>query len=296
MIDRNKMVHPHRMMKPEWFKNTLSLCEGELIVSHCIEPPDTIKLPPTSHHTVMVQFNRGTRQITRLNGQEYDGEMQPGEFLLHPASIEGFYHWETTDEALMFVIEPSFLTKVAVETECINPNKIEVRNLVKSYCPHLERIAYDFLREMYTGGVGSKLYSDYLANLMAINLLRYQCTFKAKLEEIKGGLSPRHRQQAIDYIQAHLSEQLSLQALSALVGLSQAHFCREFKKSVGLAPHKYVMQQRIEMAKRLLKQQQDLAIAEIATDCGFTHQSHMGKIFKEHTGVTPRQYRKQFET
>ena len=295
MTDRNnKMVHPHEMMKAEWFINTLSLCGGGLKVSYLITPSDTLEFAPTSHHAVVVALSKGTRQITRFNGQEYEGEMYSGEFFLQPASLESFFSWETTDECLSFVIDPSFLTKVAVETECINPSRIEVRDSVKSYCPHLERIAYDFLREMQTGGVGSKLYTDYLANLMAINLLRHQCTFKAKVKEIKGGLSPKHKQQAIDYIQAHLSEQLSLQALSELVGLSQAHFCREFKKSAGLAPHKYIMQQRIEMAKRLLRQQ-DLAIVKIAADCGFTHQSHMGRRFKEHTGVTPRQYRKQFE-
>ena len=62
---------------------------------------------------------------------------------------------------------------------------------------------------------------------------------------------------------------------------------------MGVTPHKYVMQQRVEMAKRLLKQN-ELALADVATECGFTHQSHMGKLFKQQLGMTPKQYRDEF--
>jgi AraC family transcriptional regulator len=50
------------------------------------------------------------------------------------------------------------------------------------------------------------------------------------------------------------------------------------------------MQQRVEMAKRILKQQ-NLPIAEVALECGFSNQSHLGRTFKKHTGVTPKKFR-----
>ena len=295
MTDRNSaLVHPRDIVKPEWIQQERSLHNEGLIVQHCIEPPDAIEVSPPSHHLMIVQLSKGTRQVTRFNGQEYDGEIQQGEFILHPASLPGFYSWETTDKALVFVIEPSFLTKVAIETECINPSRIEVKDIVKGYCPHLEQIADSFLEEMETGGLGGKLYTDSLANQLAINLLRRQCVFTATFKDIKGGLSPYQKRQVIDYIHANLAEELDLQSLSEIVGLSQAHFSREFKKSIGLAPHKYVMQERVEKAKQLLKQQ-DIALAEIAIDCGFTHQSHMGKMFKKCVGTTPKQYRRSLK-
>ena len=234
----------------------------------------------------------GTRQITRLNGQEHDGKFHRGEFFLQPAYLPSFQSWSTTDEALVFIIKPEFLTKVAIETESINPDKIEMRDLVKSYCPHLENIAYSFLREMRSPGVGSKLYTDSLANLLAVSLLRHQCVFEAKVEEHLGGLSPYQKQQAIDFIQTYLTQDVGLKKISELTNLSQFHFVRQFKKSVGTTPHQYVMQQRVEMAKQLLKQQ-DLAIADIALDCGFSNQSHLGRVFKRHVGTTPKKYREE---
>ncbi len=53
------------------------------------------------------------------------------------------------------------------------------------------------------------------------------------------------------------------------------------------------MQQRVEMAKRML-QQPGLSIADVAFDCGFANQSHLGRIFKKHTGTTPKKYREKF--
>ena len=75
--------------------------------------------------------------------------------------------------------------------------------------------------------------------------------------------------------------------------MSRFYFCRLFKKSVGATPYQYVMQQRVEMAKRML-QQQGLSIADVAFDCGFANQSHLGRIFKKHTGTTPKKYREKF--
>ncbi|MEO0844794.1 MAG: helix-turn-helix transcriptional regulator, partial [Cyanobacteria bacterium J06643_5] len=82
----------------------------------------------------------------------------------------------------------------------------------------------------------------------------------------------------------------SLLELANFLNLSQFHFCREFKKSVGVTPHHYIMQQRVKMAKRVLKQQ-NLPIAEVAVECGFSNQSHLGRVFKQHTGTTPRRFR-----
>ena len=291
---KSALIHPSDVLKQEWLQQRRSIQNEGLIVEHSIQSPDAIECTPMSHHVLVVQLTKGMRQVTRFNGTEYDGEFHRGEFFLQPAYLSGFSSWETTDEALVLIVKPEFLTKVAIETECINPSKIEVKDIVKGYCPHLKKIAYSFVRELQTGGLGGKLYTDCLANQLAISLLRHHCVFDANFEKIKGGLSPYQKRQVIDYIQANLTEELGLQDISKLIGISQFHFSREFKKSLGLTPHQYVRQQRVEKAKELLKQP-DITLADIAVDCGFTHQSHMGRVFKEYVGTTPKKYRRSLE-
>ena len=95
----------------------------------------------------------------------------------------------------------------------------------------------------------------------------------------------------LDYINEYLSHDIKLMDLSALLDMSQFHFGRRFKQSMGVSPHQYLIGRRVERAKQLLKSS-DLAIADIALQCGFNSQSHLGKSFRELTGVTPSRYRK----
>jgi AraC family transcriptional regulator len=99
-------------------------------------------------------------------------------------------------------------------------------------------------------------------------------------------------EQVIDYIKVNLAQDLSILDLASLTSMSESHFSRSFKQSVGIAPYQYLMQQRVERAKQLLKQQA-ISISDIALDCGFANQTHLTKVFRQMTGVTPKAYQKQ---
>src|SRR5262249_49948014 len=107
---------------------------------------------------------------------------------------------------------------------------------------------------------------------------------------MRGGLPPRALQRVRDYIEAHLAENLSLQALADTAGLSRYHFARAFKQSEGLTPHDYIVKCRVERAQKLLADS-DMPLSEIALAVGFADQSHCARRFREHVGVTPSSYR-----
>jgi AraC family transcriptional regulator len=191
---------------------------------------------------------------------------------------------------MMFAIEPKMLQQIAIETDCINPNQVELRPIVYSRDPKLEFFTKAFQEEMQNTGLGGQLYSESLANLFLIHLLRHYCAFEPKLKQYQGGL-PKHKlQQAIDYIQANLERKLSLDAIAQHLNMSVYYFCDLFKQSVGIAPYKYVLQQRVERAKLLLKDE-ERAIVDIALECGFANQTHLNKHFRKFTGMTPKDYR-----
>jgi AraC-like DNA-binding protein len=96
-------------------------------------------------------------------------------------------------------------------------------------------------------------------------------------------------QQALDYLHAHYANPIGLDDLAALTHLSPYHFLRLFKAEVGMPPHTYLTQLRIQQAKALLNRGQP--IAEVAQQVGFTDQSHLARHFKRVVGVTPGQYR-----
>lgn len=93
---------------------------------------------------------------------------------------------------------------------------------------------------------------------------------------------------AREYLHTHATENVSLYELARIAGLSPFHFTRAFRKEFGLPPHRYLVQLRIDLARRLLAL--DVPISQIATDAGFYDQSHFGWHFKRLVGVTPAHY------
>jgi len=146
------------------------------------------------------------------------------------------------------------------------------------------------LAELQQENLGSKLYIESLTNVFAVHLLRQYAAAKPKLPMYEGGLPQRQLLQVLDYINDYLDQNIKLADLAALLDMSQFHFCHLFKQAIGTSPHHYLLQQRVERAKQLLKQT-DRSIMEIAFLCGFNSHSHLSKQFRQLTGVTPRVYR-----
>lgn len=91
-----------------------------------------------------------------------------------------------------------------------------------------------------------------------------------------------------DYISSNPECEHSLSELAALVGLSPWYCLRQFKKYVGMPPHEWLIQMRIQLAQKYLKQKQP--ISQVALECGFTDQSHLNRHFKRALGITPSHY------
>jgi AraC-like DNA-binding protein len=107
----------------------------------------------------------------------------------------------------------------------------------------------------------------------------------------RGGLTPRALRCVREYIDGRLAENIRLDVLAGVAGLSRCHFARAFKQSVGIAPHAYVMQRRLERAERLLAET-DLSLSQVALDSGFSDQSHFSSCFRKHFGTSPRSFRR----
>jgi AraC family transcriptional regulator len=118
-------------------------------------------------------------------------------------------------------------------------------------------------------------------------LIRKHSVAGIKPPVARGGLPPRKLARVIEYINDHLGETLSLEMIAGVAEISPSYFLTLFKRSTGLAPHQYVVRQRIEQAKALLTQTR-LPIAEIAGRTGFADQSHLTRLMRWHTGLTPK--------
>jgi AraC family transcriptional regulator len=109
----------------------------------------------------------------------------------------------------------------------------------------------------------------------------------------RGGLAPWQQRKLDQYFKDNLGRPLRLRLLAELVNLSVSHFNRSFKASRGIAPHRYIVQLRLELAQSLMRSTND-PLCDIALACGLTDQAHLTKLFRRHLGQTPNAWRRKF--
>lgn len=284
-------ISPFDALPSQWVLSRQTV-QKNLIIEHQSQTPSAIEVSGgLTHHILVFQLNNNPRRINRLDNREYDGSIRRGELLIIPESVPAFGCWEeTTDEIVRLIVAPSFLRQMAAETDCLNPDRVELLPILKTYDPQFQAIALSFLAELYQDSLGTQLYTESLTDILAIHLLRHYCTFKPRLPQYEDGLAPKKLQQAIDFIHANLEQKLSLETIANQLNLSSYYFCQLFAQSMGMPPYAYVLQQRVERAKQLLKGT-DLAIAEIAVMCGFSSQAHLTRHFRKFAQTTPKVYR-----
>ena len=105
-------------------------------------------------------------------------------------------------------------------------------------------------------------------------------------------LAPRGILRALDFIHANLGASIRLEDMAAAARMSVFHFSRTFRKATDMGPHRYLLEMRVERVKSRLRSGHE-ALATIAEETGFSDQSHMSKVFRRFTGMSPKAFRSQ---
>jgi AraC family transcriptional regulator len=134
-------------------------------------------------------------------------------------------------------------------------------------------------------------YFEALGTVLAHELVRLNAETPRGATRAKGGLAGWQQRVVTSYIEEHLAESISLATLARLVGLSPYYFCRAFKQSLGLPPHRYHNRRRIEHAKTLLAQSAP-SVTDIGLTVGYSETSSFTAAFHKTTGITPTAYRR----
>jgi AraC-like DNA-binding protein len=106
----------------------------------------------------------------------------------------------------------------------------------------------------------------------------------------------RHIQNALNYIEHHYTDQLSLEQLDDALHINKYHLARLFREVTGMTIFQYVIQRRLNQAKLLFLLEPHRSATDICYLAGFKNVSHFSKSFKQHEGRTPEQYRREMRS
>lgn len=263
--------------------------QGLKVEQQYYPPSETPEMVSISH-LICVHLSAPQWIEYREDGKAKNCYMKPGDIFIVPDRSSHSARWQKDAECIILALEPDLISKFA--PEAVKGTNIELIPCKGQKDGLIENIALAFKEELETDGSGGQLYRDCLTNALIARLLRKYSVCSAKEELSHKGLGKGKLQQVLDYIEAHLTEEIKLTEIAAVAGLSQYHFARLFKESVGISPNRYVNRCRIEKAKQLLNQQQQ-TVSNVAKVCGFSNSSYFIKQFRQITGVTPKVYQER---
>lgn len=262
-----------------------------LLVEQFREPVGEGNCHHSDEHTICLALDtRPIRLLQIREGKTYTGLYAKGDLSITPAQMPFFARWDGEDHYLKIRLTSRFIQRVATEALEMDSDRLELLPQARIRDPQIEAIGLMLLSELQQADAASKLYVESLSNVLAVHLIRQYTTTRPQPVMYEGGLPQRQLLQVLDYIDAHLHQEIKLTDLASLLGMSQFHFSHQFKQATEISPYQYLLQQRIERAKRLLKRS-DYSIADIALTCGFNSHSHLSKQFRQLTGTTPKAYR-----
>lgn len=270
---------------------------NSILVEQCQYSPsaDEAKSPALSEHRLILPLGPPAPLIQKRDSRLHESILQKGDSMFIPAGYPGSWRCPTKEinrpkkQQLHIWLKPE-LIKQAAEASEIDIDRLDLVNSFGQQDSQLHHIAMLLLAELQTNVLMGQLYVESLTQVLVIHLLRHYSTFTQPITFENRSLSNTRLQQAIEYIHAHLDRELSLAEVAGVVNISPTYFANLFKHAMGISPHQYVVQQRVEQAKLLLLKT-DLAIADIALQVGFSNQSHLTRHFKRLIGVTPKQVR-----
>lgn len=255
-------------------------------------------------HYVVVQLNNSVKIDIEVSGSRYQGRFSKGDISYSPPGIWCRSTWEQERELLIVSLDSNF---VAARTGNVLPaGKLKFIPQLRMRDPLIEGIAQALSLEVSSQKSAKSsieslplVRSDYansLAEVLAAHLIKDFTLPENHSDNLKSiKLAPHKLRRATDYISENLESGITLTDIADAAEISPFHFARMFKQSTGFSPLQYVMEQKIEHSKSLLRTE-EIPLADIAFKLGFASQSHFTMHFRKLTGTTPKHYRDNLQS
>lgn len=199
---------------------------------------------------------------------------------------------EGTFGCLYLFLPLSHVAASATAAELPRPDSVTLIDPALRPDPAIAAIGRTLLAEIACPDRIARLRFELLTQDLTLHLLRRWSNTGAHAPSLaKGGLAPWQTRRVLDYMRAHLADDIGLADLAAQAGLSTFHFVRTFRHTMGAPPHRYLAHLRVERARHLLETT-DMPVTEVAAAVGYQTPQALARVFRRDMGSSPGEWRR----
>jgi len=237
----------------------------------------------------MVVLRAGSIEVGPRRSEMMRLTFGSGEMCLVPRHVET---WLRTDD-LHYLYLSVDISDAALAAACDGTRDVELRRVGKLVDARVGALAAAVNAERVAGFPSGRLFLDSVEQALAVALVNGYAVRDRSVQTHRGGLGSARLRRIKEFVDAKIEDELTLCEMAQAVALSTAHFSRMFRKSTGETPHQFLLRQRLERAKMMLRSA-DGRVMDVAVACGFKSQQHFAQVFRHVCGVSPTEYRQEF--
>ena len=242
------------------------------------------------HHIILNLKDEPHRLENWRDGEHRDFIYHQNEIIVTPAGVESGWRWHAKSRCIIITLDPVKFEKFAQTELGILLSNQQLKDLPQFLDEDITQSGIQLLEALQCN-LGSQVMFESFARIFLTKLIS-KYGLQAEEYEFSKSFTARHYKQVLDYIAINYGQNILLEDMATQAGLSPSHFSRLFKQTIGHSPYQFLVAYRIEQAKKMLDNPNQLMV-DVALSCGFSDQAHFSRVFKKIEGLTPKEYRKK---
>lgn len=252
----------------------------------------TARIPNERSYIISLQLRDFEHRGLWLNGRPCPHRSLPrGTINLYDLELDVVADIQSPFDSIQFYLPRESLTQFSEQNDLGRVRNLDLEPGLGTPDTVVEHLARSLIPALDSPSAINHLFVEQVALSLYAHLVMTYGEDRRIGRILRGGLAPWQERRAKDLIDSDLGSQLSLAYMAASCGLSERHFARAFRQSVGMSPHQWLLSRRVDKGKSLLREEA-LSLADVALLCGFASQSHFTRVFTRFAGSSPGQWRR----
>lgn len=245
------------------------------------------------HHILLNLRDQPHRVENWRDGEHRDFIYHKNEIVVTPAGVKSGWKWHAKSKVIVITLDPKKFESFAQKELGVFLGSAQLKNIPQFMDEDIVQagvMALDALKSQ----MGSSVMYESFARIFLTKLIQKYGADGEEYEFSKS-FTAAHYKRVLDYVAKNFGQEITIEDMAGEAGLSPFHFARLFKQTIGETPYQFVMDYRVEQAKKMLNDPSRPMI-DIALSCGFSDQAHFSRVFKQLAGKTPKDWRRVSES